>query len=64
MNPGDTIRETCDDCSSEFDVTYEPKCKGNANAAVGIESKEGIAFCPFCGAELCDDGDEDEGDDE
>jgi uncharacterized protein with PIN domain len=64
VKAGETERFDCEECSAEFEVTYEPKCKDKPSAAKGILNND-VTTCPFCGAGLPDpEEDEDEGDDE
>ncbi len=49
IKPGETIRADCNNCGSEFEVTYEPKAK-NPNAVPGVSAAE-LLHCPLCGSE-------------
>lgn len=50
MNAGETERFYCEECSTEFEVTLEPKAQGfkGAPGTPEPEPKE-VAHCPFCG---------------
>jgi hypothetical protein len=50
LSPGETARYSCDQCSTEFEVTLEPKAKGDNKEQAKIESQT-VDFCPFCGEE-------------
>ncbi len=45
MKAGDTVRFDCEDCSTEFEVTLEPKEKGNPKT-----DDKPVTACPFCGS--------------
>jgi len=51
MEAGKTERWDCDDCGTEFEVTYEPKAKDSPREAENIEPKE-VTVCPFCGSDI------------
>ncbi len=63
MNAGSTHRYDCADCATEFELTLEPKSKGEGEDNT-------VTACPFCGSlsgvtsetdeDLCDD-DKDDG---
>ena len=50
MKAGETLRLQCDSCSVEFEVTLEPKAKGDKSAQEAIDP-ESVEYCPFCGDE-------------
>lgn len=61
MKCGETVRRDCENCSTEFEVTLEPKAKGKKDA--GNMPDSAVDYCPFCGKLLPedeDDTDEDE----
>jgi transposase-like protein len=47
IKAGETSRFECGDCHTEFEITLEPKAKGDAHAQKGIEPRE-VMTCPFC----------------
>lgn len=49
MRGGETTRFLCNECSTEFDVTYEPKCRDHGTQNE-IEPKT-VEHCPFCGSD-------------
>lgn len=49
INPGETTRIQCEECVVEFELTLEPKAKGNPNAS-GVPTQS-VDLCPFCGSE-------------
>lgn len=65
IKPGETKRFDCPECSTEFDVTFEPKCAGTAVSAKEAREEtdpQEVTTCPFCGGDL--EGEEGEEDDE
>lgn len=63
MDAGETGRFDCAECSTEFEVTLEPKSKGEKDHGLPDQPVE---YCPFCGVllQLPDDGDVEDDDDE
>ncbi len=61
MNAGETKRYDCTRCEGEFDITYEPKAKGNPQAIAGFPPVT-VATCPSCGGEIKPSDGSDEGD--
>lgn len=51
MKAGSTQRFDCGDCNTEFDVTYEPKCKPSE---VDTFEEVIVSHCPFCGYALAE----------
>jgi len=49
MKPGETTRVTCNACNTEFDVTLEPKAKGDLQSARQMPAQK-VQHCPFCRA--------------
>lgn len=50
--PGEKVRATCNACSTEFDVTLEPKVAEHAGAeGHGHIPAQKVQHCPFCGAD-------------
>lgn len=49
---GQSFRFDCGACSMEWEVTYEPKVRGDSRYAAGMEPvtiKDGNLVCPNCG---------------
>lgn len=53
IKPGETVTLDCTECSTEFEVTLEPKAKTDARSARNMPSKK-VFCCPFCTADLTD----------
>lgn len=49
LNGGETGRYDCADCSTEFEVCYEPKAKGQKDD--GTFKPSVVNHCPFCGSD-------------
>lgn len=49
MKPGETIRLDCESCSTEFEVTLEPKLAGRPRAERDLMASLTVTHCPFCG---------------
>ncbi len=47
MKDGTTARFDCADCSTEFEVTLEPKAKGLPGH---VSDDKTVTACPFCGS--------------
>lgn len=47
LNPGQTTRFQCDECSIQFDLEHEPQARENGTRAE-MDSAE-VAYCPYCG---------------
>ena len=45
MKEGQTKRYDCEECNIEFELTLEPKSKGNING-----KEVDVMNCPFCGS--------------
>lgn len=56
MKAGTTFRFDCQnsECMVEFEVTYEPKAKGNKKEASNIEEDD-VTNCPFCGSDTVEE---------
>lgn len=58
MKNGETKRFNCDECSTEFEITLEPKAKGESPSAKegrkNMDDNEVIA-CPFCANSVDED---------
>lgn len=52
IKAGETVRFDCNDCSSEFEITFEPKAKGLPEAQ-SMEAGD-VEECPFCGSDDID----------
>lgn len=59
MKAGDNICMTCDQCSVEFEVVYEPKAKTDKESAKSIVDNA-VCYCPFCGNDVEDIEDDEE----
>lgn len=56
MKIGETLRFDCNDCSTEIEVTLEPKMKGKTPS--GKDRK--VTHCPFCGSSELENPEDDE----
>lgn len=57
MIAGGSVRFDCDECSKEFEVTYEPKARGFSEAQLAEFPKVAVKFCPCCGEPVTTDDD-------
>lgn len=53
LEPGESIRFGCDECSQEWELCYEPKAKGGKGK--GIKPATFVPHCPCCGKECVRD---------
>lgn len=60
IKPGETKTLTCGGCSTEFEITLEPKAKRDKKSAATMPDQT-LVVCPFCGKDelQCDDEEDD-----
>jgi hypothetical protein len=51
MKAGTKNRITCNECSVESEVIFEPKAVGLPEAELDTFNEDDVTYCPFCGSD-------------